>query len=148
MDTGYRITISRQGLLDYDIPVLENLLHQFMGVEKIRFNQVFRQSEELAFDCTLSVDGIQEGMLVLEESGFKVRAEKLAFSQTVNDCLAENGALDYPPGFSALTDDDCRVLLHSSSGSITKMARHKNLVVFACCFAVFSSYLLMIYTSF
>lgn len=148
MDTGYRITISRQDLLDYDIPVLENLLHRFMGVDKVRFNQVFRHTEVLAFDCFVSVDGMQEGLLVLEECGYKVRAEKLPSSEKINDCLPENGALGYPAGFVALTDDDCRVLLHSSPHSITKLARHKNLVVFGCCFTVFSAYLLMIYTSF
>lgn len=148
MDAGYRITVCREQIRDYDLPSLQQTLQHYLGIDSREFRNALQVADALSFDIKSSVDKLQECLFQLEEYGFRVNAEKLPGDHRVNSCSVEAPALVYPNGFASLSEDDCRILLYSSPKGVRRAAKYKNAVTFGCCFAVISCYLLIIYSSF
>lgn len=137
----YRLTVCRQKLRDYDIPHLERVMQKHLAISGHAFNRAFKCSENLSFDCKVSLDAVQLCLLELEELGFRVRVDRLP------ELLESIVTGESPPGAASITYDDCYVLLNNKASSLARVSKYKNWVVFACCVTVLSSYLVMFYSS-
>lgn len=148
MESGYCIHICRDHIRDYDIPMLAQVLGDFLGINQSRFHAAFRSPQSLSFATDVSVDRIQECVTALEYRGMVVSAEKLPSGNTPGGNPVESPAPTSAAAMADLSEEDYRILLYRSPRGIGRLVPHRNLVSLGCCFGVLSAYLLMIYSSF
>ncbi|MCG8669171.1 MAG: hypothetical protein MI867_07130 [Pseudomonadales bacterium] len=145
MESCYRIHVCRDHLSDNHIPLLEKVLHQFLGTESESFNRAFNQDGLLTFESCVSVDEMQECLTTLEIQGFQVRAEKLAIEHIELEEPVAISGLDNPNGARALSDSDVSFLLANKPKGLSRLIPYQGWVAFGCSFIVASIYLLMVY---
>ena len=145
MESFYRIYVCREHLPDSHIPLLEKVLHQFMGTESDSFNRAFNQGEQLTFESFVSVDEMQECLTTLEIQGFRVKAEKIAVEHIEQQVPVAISGLDNPIGAKSLSDSDVSLLLSSKPKGLSRLIPYQGWVAFGSSFIVASAYLLMVY---
>lgn len=148
MEQGYRIDICRERLLDCDIPVVSELLNRHLGVETVTFNRAFKQSKTLSFESFVDADDIQACVSRLNEYGIKSSVEKVVREKQSVPNRETSLTLDNPQAVAAISESDFRLLLSGNLSTRHSLTRYKTWVSFASGVLVFSSYLLMVYSSY